>query len=165
MYFLQQFPHRGGYVLLFPVFGTISRFPSFCMEICASRGGENLFLCSLGEGAYSYRAALFARPAPPFIGGHPPLPRPLRPGFLPIKKIAPGPASMPSSSPAGFPASFLPAACFPAACFPALPHPRTPSISLNTYLVKHDFTLHRPFVVLLGCSATFFYPRRSSSRL
>ena len=148
MYFLQQFPHRGGYVLLFPVFGTIPRFPSFCMEICAS--GGILFLCSLGKGAYSYWAALFVRPAPPFIGGHPhPLPCRPRPGFLPIKKIDPRP--------------FLDAIQKPRR-LSAFRQPKAPSISLNTYLVKYLFTLHRPFVVSLGCSATFFYPRRSSSR-
>lgn len=101
-------------------------------------------------------------PPSPFIGGGTPTPYPASPraGFLPIKNRPLGPSLMPSSSPAGFPAS-----CLLPACFPALLHPKTLSISLNTYLVKRVFTLHRLFSVSLGCSATFFYPHRSSSQL
>lgn len=48
---------------------TIPRFLLLCMDIWG--GGENLFLCSLGEWTYSYRAALPMNPASPFIGGTP----------------------------------------------------------------------------------------------
>ena len=54
---------------MFLVCDTIPRFISFCMDIWG--GGENLFLCSLGEWTYSYPAALPMSPASPFIGGTP----------------------------------------------------------------------------------------------
>ena len=54
---------------MFLAYDTISRFLSFCMDIWGV--GENLFLCSLGEWTYSYRAALPMSPASTFIGGHP----------------------------------------------------------------------------------------------
>ena len=69
LHFLQQLPHRGGYVLLFLFCDTIPRFISFCMDFCGM--GENLFLCSLGEWTYSYPAAPPMNPALPFIRGHP----------------------------------------------------------------------------------------------
>ena len=55
---------------MFLVCDTIPRFVPFCMDVCGR--GENLFLCSLGEWAYSYRSALPMSPALPFIGGAPP---------------------------------------------------------------------------------------------
>lgn len=84
--FLQQFPHRGDMYSCFLFLAQSRVFFYFAWKFVA--GGEDLFLCSLGEWAYSYRAALFARPAPPFIGGcpRPPILPTARPGFLPIKK-------------------------------------------------------------------------------
>ena len=85
---------------------TIPRFLSLCMDIWG--GGENLFLCSLGEWTYSYRAALPMRPASPFIGGTPcPCCRLPFPGRLPQKNTPARPSS--SAARPRFPVSAGPA--------------------------------------------------------
>lgn len=157
--FRGQFPHRGGYVLLFLACDTIPRFLSFCMDIWG--GGENLFLCSLGEWTYSYPAALPMSPALPFIGGTPsPCCLLSSPGRPPQKKIPPRVLLHLQPVP-GFrllvPPSFAP---FPPAA--ALP---LATISLNTYLANNEITYYRSFAAASGCSASILYPHRSPLRL
>ena len=146
---------------------TIPCFLSFCMDICGM--GENLFLCSLGEWTYSYRAALPMSPALPFIGGPPPalLPPSLsrqtaakkypRPGLLHLQPV-PGfrflqaPSGSTCSTP--FPPRFPPAAALLLA-----------TISLNTYLANRKFTRYRSFATASGYSASILYPHLSPLRL
>lgn len=138
---------------------TIPRFLSFCMDIWG--GGENLFLCSLGEWTYSYPAALPMSPALPFIGGTPlPLLPPVLSRQTAAKKIPPRVLLHLQPVP-GFrllvPPSFAP---FPPAA--ALP---LATISLNTYLANREITYYRSFAAASGCSASILYPHRSRLRL
>lgn len=67
--FRGQFPHRGDMHSCFLL--AIQSRVFFHFAWIFGAGGENLFLCSLGEWTYSYPAALPMSPALPFIGGTP----------------------------------------------------------------------------------------------
>lgn len=148
---------------------TIPRFLSFCMDICGC--GENLFLCSLGEWTYSYRAALPMSPASPFIGGTPPALLPPALFRQTATKKYPRPSFfICSPSPVFACCRFCPAPSAPpgSACsapFPAAAALPLVTISLNTYLAKHKFTHYRSFATASGYSASILYPHRSPLRL
>lgn len=111
-----------------------------------------IFECAGGTNIFVLGRALRTPPGRPHRGIPPaPYPADLRPGFLPIKKIDPRP--------------FLDAESRRLSRFSAFLTPERQPISLNTYLANIHFTLHRSFVFSSGCSATFFYPRQSLSRL
>ena len=160
MHFLQQLPHRGGgYVLLFLVCNTISRFLSFRMDVCGM--GENLFLCSPGEWTYSYRAVLPMSHALPFIGGHT---LPLLPPAISqqtAKKIPP-PGLLYLQTVPGFRLLKIPPGSAP---FPPAAALLLAAISLNTYLAKNEITYYRSFAVVSGYYASILYPHRSRLRL
>ena len=132
-------------------------------------GGENLFLCSLGEWTYSYRAALPMNPASPFIGGTP-CPAACA---LPADRRKKNTPARPSSSAARprFPPFLVPACCWflpgsiCSAPFPPAAALLLATISLNTYLANRKFTHYRPFAVASGYSASILYPHRSRLRL
>lgn len=152
---------------MFLAYDTISRFLSFCMDICGM--GENLFLCSLGEWTYSYRAVLPMSPASPFIGGHPlPCCRLPSPGRPPQKNTPVRPSSSaarPRVPPAVDPTRLHMRRTVPRRTVPPAAALLLAAISLNTYLANHKFTYYRSFVAVSGYSASILYPHRSRLRL
>lgn len=142
---------------MFPVCDITPRFLAFYMEICTMTGWEGvnfIFERAGGTNIFVRGRALRTTPPAPHRGDTPgPYPADRSARISTYKKIDPGPSLMPSSSP------------LPAFCFPAILITEKSPISLNTYLANIHFTLHRPFASASGCSATFFYPSLSSSRL
>ena len=152
---------------MFLAYDTIPRFLSFCMDICG--GGENLFLCSLGEWTYSYRAVLPMSPALPFIGG---TPCPAAACPLPADRHKKNTPARPSSSTARprFPPAVDPARLHmlrtvPRRAVPPAAALLLATVSLNTYLANNKFTSYRSFAAASGCSASILYPHRSQLRL
>lgn len=148
---------------MFPACDTIPRFVSFRMDIWGV--GENLFLCSLGEWTYSYRAALPMSPASPFIGGTPPTLLPPALFQQTAAKKTPPPVLLHPQPVPGFRFLQAPSGSACSAPFPPAAAPFLATISLNTYLVNFKFTHYRSFAAVFGYSASILYPHRSRLRL
>lgn len=120
---------------------TIPRFLSFCMDIWG--GGENLFLCSLGEWTYSYPAALPMSPALPFIGGTPlPLLPPVLSRQTAAKKNTPARPSSSTARPRFPPAGSAQLRTVSACCRAAAGY----------YFAKYLFSEQRIHVLSFFCS-------------
>ena len=153
---------------MFLVCNTISRFISFCMDVCGR--GENLFLCSLGGMDIFVPGHATYEPRLPLHRGYPPLPccRLPFPGRPPTKNTTARPSL--STARTRFPPAVDPARLHMRRTVPRRTVPPAAAlllatISLNTYLANHEFTYYRSFVVVSGYSASILYPHRSRLRL